>query len=162
MRTKLWLCLTLALFGLVTAASAQHADTRQQWQPQTDQDPRLEQTVHVDIIGRAVVGGLPVLSEKTGVKLEVAPENRDSLGERKFTLLAREASLRAIMLQLCNALQDCHWDIDVAGPQPVYLLHEEPGAAAAVAKRREEEGAAREEERSAARNRRIEEARARP
>jgi hypothetical protein len=99
-----------------------------QWQPETENDPRLQQPVHIEIIGRATRTGLPLLSQKTGVSLGVLPQDLDTVGERKFTLIAQGCDLKTIMVQLCEALQECHWDVDDSGPEPVYLLHRNAGA----------------------------------
>ena len=107
---------------------AQHLGFRQQWQPQTENDPRLQQTVEIEIMGRAAVTGLPILSEKTGVSLSVAPEDLSTIGERKFSVFAHGCTLKDIMVQLCDALQECHWDVDTSGPEPVYCLHRNAGA----------------------------------
>jgi hypothetical protein len=96
---------------------------RDQWQPQTEHDARLAQPVRIEILGRAAVPALKMLSKETGVTLQVAPENLDSVGERKLTVIAQGCSLKSLLVQLPKALQECHWDIDVTGPQPVYLLH---------------------------------------
>ena len=113
---------------LVTSAQAQHLGSRQQWQPQTENDPRVQQPVQLEIIGRAAITGLPILSEKTGVSLSVAPEDLSTVGERKFTVIAQGCSLKAIMVQLEEALQECHWDVDWSGEQFVYLLHRNSNA----------------------------------
>ena len=144
---------------LVTSAQAQHLGSRQQWQPQTESDPRLQQPVQLEIIGRAAITGLPILSEKTGVSLSVAPEDLSTVGERKFTVIAQGCSLKAIMVQLEEALQECHWDVDATGKGPVYLLHRnagvdeaaEAGLEAVVAARRENRRARCEERVAAAR-----------
>ena len=36
---------------------AQHLGSRQQWQPKTENDPRLQQTVEMEIAGRAASPG---------------------------------------------------------------------------------------------------------
>jgi hypothetical protein len=107
---------------------AQHAGLRQQWQPQTEGDPRLQQPVEVEVLGRAAATGLPLLAEKIGVSLSVAPEDLATVGERKFTVIAKGCTLKAIMVQLAEALQECHWDVDVSGEQQAYLLHRNAGA----------------------------------
>jgi len=115
----------VCLFILAVAGPAhtQHLGVRQQWQPQTEGDTRLQQPVEIEIIGRAAVTGLPLLSEKTGVSLSVAPEDLATVGERKFTVIAKGLELKSIMVQLCEALQECHWDVDASGPEPTYYLH---------------------------------------
>ncbi len=120
--------LALAL-ALASPATAQHLGARQQWQPEiADLDARLQQPVDIEVIGRAAVPALAMLSEATGVSLSVAPEDLDTVGERKLTLISKGLSLKAIMVQLPEALQECHWDIDPSGEQPVYCLHRESGA----------------------------------
>jgi hypothetical protein len=120
----------LVVVALLLAAPgfAQHAGLRQQWQPQTESDPRLQQPVEMEILGRAAVTGLPLLAEKTGVSLSVAPEDLATVGERKLTVIAKGCTLKAIMVQLAEALQECHWDVDVSGEQRAYLLHRNAGA----------------------------------
>jgi len=160
MRTRCLMALLLPTLLAASAARAQHLDTRLQWQPQTEHDRRLEQPVRMEIPARAVVTGLPLLSEKTGVKLEVAPEDRETLGERKFTLIAQGTDLKSIMVQFCEALQECHWDVDVRGEQPVYFLHRVPGEEAAARRREEERLEQDQAERREAREARAREARA--
>jgi hypothetical protein len=112
---------------------------RDQWQPQTEHDPRLAQPVRIEILGRAAVPALELLSKATGVSLRVAPENLDTVGERKLTVIAQGCSLKSIMVQVPNALQECHWDVDSAGERPVYLLHRNAGAAQTMTELAEEE-----------------------
>jgi hypothetical protein len=107
--------------------SAHRPGLRDQWQPQTEHDSRLAQPVHIEILGRAAVPALEMLSKETGVTLQVAPENLDTVGERKLTIISKGLSLKAIMVQLPEALQECHWDVDVQGKEPVYLLHRNGG-----------------------------------
>lgn len=144
------------LLAIISFAQAQHLGSRQQWQPQTENDPRLQQPVHIEIVGRAAVTGLPILSEKTGVKFTVAPEDLATVGERKFTVIAQGCSLKAIMVQLCEALQECHWDVEGEG----YVLHRngslEESVAAQTAGTREQQDEARRSRLQA----RIDEARA--
>ncbi|MBN1460543.1 MAG: hypothetical protein JXA57_13500, partial [Armatimonadetes bacterium] len=85
MRAFVSICLAL----IVTApAGAQHLGARVQWQPQTaNPDSRLEQPVDIEILGRAAVPALEILSGATGVSLTVAPENLDTVGERKLTII---------------------------------------------------------------------------
>jgi hypothetical protein len=127
--------LLVCIFVLVVAgpAHAQHLGFRQQWQPQTESDPRLRQPVEIEILGRAAVTGLPILSEKTGVSFSVAPEDLATVGERKFTVIAQGLELKSIMVQLCEALQECHWDVDASGPELTYWLHRNSGAEQLVA-----------------------------
>ena len=141
---RFWaLMVALAAAGLLAAvASVQGADVqladgttlhglgaREQWQPQTESDPRLQHPVHFEILGRAAVPVLAMLSEQTGVSLTVAPEDLDTVGERKLTIIAQGCTLKALMAQIPKALQECHWDTDPSGPEPVYLLHRNAGAA---------------------------------
>ncbi len=146
--------LAVACLLLVLApCSAQHAGLRQQWQPQTERDPRLQQRVEMELVCISAQRGLPLLAEKTGVSLSVAPENLDTTGERKFTVIAKGCTLKEIMVQLCEALRECHWDVDSSGPQPAYLLHRNAGVEAAERERQEgvraEAAARRREERIA-------------
>lgn len=123
-----------AVLALACApAFAQHLGEREQWQPQVmPADARLGQAVEIEILGRAAVPALELLSEVTGVSLSVAPENLDTVGERKLTLIANGLSLKAIMVQLPEALQECHWDIDPSGDDVVYLLHRNSGVEAST------------------------------
>jgi hypothetical protein len=141
-------------------ASAQHLGSRQQWQPQTENDPRLQQPVRLEIIGRAAITGLPMLSEKTGVSLGVAPENLDTVGERKFTAIAQGCTLKAIMVQLCEALQECHWDVDRSDEHLVYLLHRNADADLAEAQQDPNTPSPVEAEQKEARRARLEATRA--
>ena len=145
---------------LVTSAQAQHLGSRQQWQPQTESDPRLQQPVQLEIIGRAAITGLPILSGKTGVSLGVAPEDLDTVGERKFTVIAQGCSLKAIMVQLEEALQECHWDVDWREGQLVYLLHRNSSADLTGMQQEKEIGDRGEAEQKEARAARLEAARA--
>ena len=122
--------LIISLVLLVAApAHAQHLGARVQWQPAiSDTDSRLQQPVNIEILGRAAVPALKLLSEATGMSLTVAPEDLDTVGERKLTLICKGLTLKAIMVQLPEALQECHWDIDASGEEPVYLLHRNAGA----------------------------------
>jgi|GEM_PF-2663388 len=118
--------LILALWPL--SVEAQHLGARVQWQPEiTDSDPRLHQTVETEIIGCAAVHALSKLSSATGVALAVAPENRTTVGERKITIISKTVPLKALMVQIPEALQECHWDIDTSRGEPVYLLHRNAG-----------------------------------
>jgi hypothetical protein len=124
------LALALALTGTPSRAadtSAHRPGLRDQWQPQTEHDPRLSQPVHLEILARAAVPALALLSKETGVSLQVAPENLDTVGERKLTIIAQGCSLKSIMVQIPNALREAHWDIDRSHPEPVYLLHRNSG-----------------------------------
>ncbi|MCJ7749474.1 MAG: hypothetical protein MUQ65_00010 [Armatimonadetes bacterium] len=114
-----------AVLLLATAPlHAQHLGSRLQWQPEiADLDSRLQQKVEIEILGRAAVPALELLSEATGVSLSVAPEDLTTVGERKLTIISKGLTLKAIMVQLPNALQECHWDIDATGDEPIYLLH---------------------------------------
>jgi hypothetical protein len=124
--------LLLSLLLLLTAAPAlaQHGlGAREQWQPQVgDTDARLQQPVEIEILGRAAVPALELLSEATGVSLSVAPENLTTVGERKLTVISSGLTLKTIMAQLPYALQECHWDVDPTGLEPIYLLHRNAGA----------------------------------
>lgn len=125
MRTSFGVC---AVALLTWPALAQHLAPRKQWQPRVmAPDPRLEQTFSIEILGRAAVPALEMLSEATGVSLDVAPENLDTVGERKLTIVAKDLRLKALMLRIPEALQECHWDIDDSGEEPVYLLHRNAG-----------------------------------
>jgi hypothetical protein len=130
--------LTLCLVLIAAPCFAQHAGLRQQWQPQTESDPRLQQRVATELICISTRRGLPLLAEQTGVSLSVAPENLDTTGERKFMLIARGCTLKEVMVQLCEALRECHWDVDTSGVQPAYLLHRNAGVEAAERERQEE------------------------
>jgi len=114
---------------------AQHAlGLREQWQPQLEHDARLSQPVEIEILGRAAVPALAILSEATGISLSVAPEDLTTVGERKLSIFAHGCTLKDIMVQLCEALQECHWDIDPSGDEPVYLLHRNAGVDTAAAR----------------------------
>ena len=119
--------LTLFLLLPSLPALAQHLGARQQWQPQLDRDARLQQEVRLEILGRAAGPALELLSTQTGVSLTIAPEDLDTVGERKFTLIAQGCSLKAVMVQLMEALQEAHWDVDWSAGTPRYLLHRNPG-----------------------------------
>jgi len=142
-------------------ARCEHAlGARQQWQPQVgDTDARLQQAVEIEIVGRAAGPALALLSEKTGVSLSVAPENLDTVGERKLTIIAEGCSLKAIMTQIPEALQECHWDLDASGEEPVYLLHRNAGVENTTAWLADREAARRAEEKRASRLARMEDAR---
>jgi len=73
------------------------------------------------------VAALKLLAEKAGVALSVSPENLTTLGQRKVTVIAKGCSLKSIMVQIPDALQECHWRIDTSGPPPVYELHRNAG-----------------------------------
>ncbi len=146
----------VASLVVITSAQAQHLGARQQWQPQTESDPRLQQPAQLEIIGRAAVTGLPILSEKTGVMLTIAPEDLTTVGERKFTVIAKGCTLKAIMVQLCEALQECHWDVE----GEVYLLHRNTDAETAGEQQGKEIGDRALAERREVRTARVEAARA--
>jgi hypothetical protein len=121
------------LLLLVTSTVAQHdVDGREQWQPQRMTDARLNQPVELEILGRSASAALDVLSEETGVLITVAPEDIETVGERKLIVIAQGLDLKSIMVQIPNALRECHWDVDVSGEHPVYLLHRNAGAVAMV------------------------------
>jgi hypothetical protein len=121
--------LALALLSLACApASAQPLGEREQWQPEVmAADPRLDQAVEVEILARAAVPALAILSEQTGVSLGVAPEDLNTVGERKVTLVSNGLALRAIMVQLCEAIQEAHWDVAEKDGRRVYRLHRKAG-----------------------------------
>jgi len=167
-----WLAAALALTmvgalligGAISRATAQalhgHGlEGREQWQPQTENDPRLLQPVQIEILGRAVVPALAMLSEKTGVSLGVAPEDLETVGERKLTVIAQGCDLKTLMVQIPRALQECHWDVVAAGAQPAYLLHRAAGVDNTIAQLVEEAPERRQAPRRAAREARLSEAR---
>jgi beta-lactamase regulating signal transducer with metallopeptidase domain len=128
----------LPLTGAISRAAVADSEghrpgLRDQWQPQTEHDARLAQPVHIEILGRAAVPALEMLSRETGVSLSVAPESLETVGERKLTVIAQGCSLKSIMVQIPNALQECHWDVDVQSGRPAYLLHRNAGAEATKA-----------------------------
>jgi hypothetical protein len=114
-------------------ALAQHLGSRQQWQPQVtvggfDPDRRLEQTVKLDILGRSAVSALAIISQASNLSLYVAPEDLNTVGERKLSIFAFDGCrLKDLMVQIPEALQECHWDIDESREKPVYLLHRNAG-----------------------------------
>jgi beta-lactamase regulating signal transducer with metallopeptidase domain len=125
----------LAVLSCARGARAQdstagHTKLRQQWQPSATgarADKRLDQNLTLDIVGRAAIPALKLLSQKTGVSLVVAPEDLGTVGERKLTIFARKLTLKSLMVQIPDALQECHWDIMTKGNKPVYLLHRNSG-----------------------------------
>jgi len=147
-----------AVFLLTTSPLlAQHLGSRLQWQPEiADLDSRLQQKVEIEILGRAAVPALKLLSDATGVSLSVAPEDLDTVGERKLTIISKGLTLKAIMVQLPTALQECHWDIEPKADTFVYYLHRNGSADQLMESLAQ---AASEPDRQA-RLRRIEEARA--
>jgi hypothetical protein len=151
--------LTVCLLLVSAPCFGQHAGLRQQWQPQTESDPRLQQRVETELTCISTRRGLPRLAEKTGVSLSVAAENLDTAGEREFTLIAKGCTLKEVMVQLCEALRECHWDVDSSGAQPAYLLHRNAGVEAAEEERQEGVQAAAEARQREERTTRIEEAR---
>src|SRR5512137_1505652 len=112
MRSLGWLLLALLL--LVSSASCRAADTghrpgrRDQWMPQTEHDPRLQQPVRIEIIGSSAADAMKLLSGKTGISLGVTAEDRDTVGERKLTIIAQGCSLKSLLVQIPEALQECH------------------------------------------------------
>ena len=154
------LALSLMLLLVVAAPlTAQHLPSRLQWQPATmPADPRLDQPVQIDIIGRAAVPALELLSQATGVSLGVAPEDLNTVGERKLTIISRSLTLKAIMVQLPEALQEAHWDVDASGEEPLYLLHRNAGAEQTVKWLEERDAARQAEKQRAERVNRMEEA----
>ncbi len=140
-----------------------HGAEREPWQSWItkggyDPDRRLEQPLRIEILGRSAVSTLALLSEQTGVALQVAPEDVETLGDRKLTIIAQGCSLKGIMVQIPKALQECHWDINTHGPQPVYLLHRNSGAEATMAELAAEGNTRWQEERRPAREARLAEA----
>jgi hypothetical protein len=123
----------------VTPALAQHLGSRQQWQPQVtvggyDPDRRLEQTVKLDILGRSAISALAIISQASNLSLYVAPEDLSTVGERKLSIFAFDGiRLKDLMVQIPEALVECHWDIDRSGPEPVYYLHRNSEAALLIA-----------------------------
>jgi hypothetical protein len=114
------------------AAVGQYPADPWQWQPEFtdkgfDSDRRLERTVSIEIVGRPAAAVLQLLSQEIGVDLSVSGENLDTVGERKLTIIAKGCSLKGIMVQIPEALQECHWRISRGGPQPVYQLHRNAG-----------------------------------
>jgi hypothetical protein len=61
------------------------------------------------------------------VSLGVVPEDLNTVGERKFTIVAKGLPLRAIMVQLAEALQEAHWDVANQDGRPAYRLHRDAG-----------------------------------
>ncbi len=123
----------ILLFATGSALGQHGLGAREQWQPRVaDTDVRLQQPVEIEILGRAAVPALELLSEETGVSLGVAPENLDTVGERKLTIISKGLTLKTIMVQIPEALQECHWDIDRSGEEPVYLLHRDSGVEGAI------------------------------
>jgi len=148
------------LASLAAPCFAQHLGARVQWQPETaDTDTRLQQPVQIEILGRAAVPAMQMLSEKTGVSLSVAPEDLSTVGERKLTIISKDLTLKALMVQLPEALQECHWDIDETGEQPVYLLHRNASVEATLKEQRAQRLVQYKAERAAARLSRLEAAR---
>ncbi len=117
--------------GAVSRATAQGTlgqpiETHEQWQPQIGAKTRGSSSPSIcEMLGRAAVPVLAELSKQTGVTLQVAPENLDTLGERKLTIIAQGCTLRALMIQIPKALQECHWDIETREGKTAYLLHRE-------------------------------------
>jgi len=151
--------LIISLVLLVAApAHAQHLGARVQWQPNiSDTDARLLQPVEIEILGRAAVPALKLLSDATSVALTVAPEDLTTVGERKLTVISKGLSLKAIMVQLPEALQECHWDIDPSGDEPVYLLHRNAGVKQTMEWLSEREAARQAEKQRSERANRMEE-----
>lgn len=97
---------------------------REQWQPEAvETDRRLGERVNIEILARSAAVALRMISQETGVDLGVSPDQLGTIGERKLTVIAQGCSLKGIMAQIPRALQDCHWEVDSSGPQPVYTLH---------------------------------------
>ena len=155
---RLLLCIALVL-PAGQAFALHHPANREQWQPQTESDQRLQKAVGIDIIGRAVAPALVILSEATEVSLSVAPENLETLGERKLTIIPRGCTLKTIMAQIPAALRECHWDVDTTREVPVYLLHRNAGAKATMAELRQSDRLRPAEKRRALRSSRVDAAR---
>ena len=153
----------LLISGIVPRAAAQesaaHGNGRDQWQPQTEEDNRLQQPVKIEILGRAIIPALKQLAEKTGVTLQVAPENVENLGERKITIIAQGCTLKALMVQIPKALQECYWDVVTTGEKPVYWLHRNDGMETVIGKLVEANRDSWQAERRPVREARVEEAR---
>ncbi len=139
--------------------ASRRPDLHDQWQPQTENDPRLQQPVHIEIIGRAAGPALKLLSEQTGVSLGVTPEDLETVGERKLTIIAQGCSLKALLVQIPRALQECHFDVDATGPQPIYLLHRDGSMETTMVRLAEEEPLRRQEEGRPGREAQVEAAR---
>jgi hypothetical protein len=86
-------------------------------------DRRLHSRVTADILGRSAISVLAEISEQTGVSLRVAPEDVATVGERKLSLFLHDCELKSVMVQIPEALRECHWDIAMSGEQPLYYLH---------------------------------------
>ncbi len=74
--TSFLVTLTVVIAAVLSfsPAHAQHLGARVQWQPQiADADPRLQQPVEIEILGRAAVPALKLLSQATGVMLADEP-----------------------------------------------------------------------------------------
>jgi hypothetical protein len=111
-----------------TGISGHQLGLRDQWQPQTESDARLNQPVQAEWVEQDLVTLLAALTKQTSVTLQVAPEDAKVLGERKSTIIAQGCSLKALLVQIPNALQDCHWDVQPDGVTITYLLHRDAGA----------------------------------
>jgi hypothetical protein len=147
------------VLSLAAPCFAQHLGARVQWQPETaDTDTRLQQPVEIEILGRAAVPAMQMLSEKTGVSLSVAPEDLSTVGERKLTIISKNLTLKALMVQIPAALQECHWDMDASGEAPVYLLHRNAGADQTMQWLTDREAARQAEQQRSQRMNRMEEA----
>lgn len=129
----------LVTFALLLAASAALAQPPV-YLPQPDaqatesafrSDPRLQQSITTEIIGRSAISALALLSERSDVELAVAPEDLATLGERKLTVIAKGCSLTAVLAQIPEALQECHWQVS-RGDQPSYQLHRNPNVEATM------------------------------
>jgi hypothetical protein len=130
---------TILLLTLVAPLFAQHGLAgREQWQPQNttdgrDPDARLEKPVTIATAGHSAVTTLKALTKLTGVALEVAPEDLATVGERKLVIYAENKSLKSLMVQIPEALRECHWDIILTGEKPSYLLHRNADMATTIA-----------------------------
>jgi hypothetical protein len=120
---------TILLLTLVAPVFAQHGLAgREQWQPQNttdgrDPDARLEKPVTIATAGHSAVTTLKALTKLTGVSLAVAPEDLATLGERKLVIYAEDLKLKSLLVQVLQALQECHWDVVTDKKEPIYLLH---------------------------------------
>jgi len=101
----------------------------EQWRPQAENDGRLQQEVRCEFVGRPVTFVLARLSESTGVELGILPQDVKALGERKLTLITSGVSLKALMVWIPTALQECHWDASVGAGKLSYRLHRTAGTA---------------------------------
>jgi hypothetical protein len=85
-------------------------------------------------------------------------ENRH-VGERKLTIVAQGCDLKSVLVQAAKALQECHWDVDLQGKEPAYLLHRDAGANVTIAELAQWDTARKRAVRWPAREERLAEAR---